>query len=107
MTSLNTEERALNAAEIEMVNETRPPAIERKTREELKALVHRLRQAHSKALDISNRQQREMRGKAAPHGATPARENAGTVAKAQALQEAIQRVDQELSKRDAAETGRP
>lgn len=106
MSSLNTEERALNAAELEMVNDTRPPAIEQKTRAELTALISRLRQAHSKALDIGNRQKREMRGKAAPHGATPAKENAGTMAKAQALQEAIQRIDQELAKREAAETGR-
>lgn len=90
-----------------MVNATRAPAIEEKTKEELKALVHRLRQAHSRAHDISARQQREMRGKAEPHGVTPVRENAGTVQKAQALLDAIQRVDNELSKRDEAETGRP
>ena len=81
--------------------------IDGKTSEELKALVHRLRQAQSRAHDIGARQKREMRGKAEPRGAAPARENAGTVAKAQALLEAIQRVDQELSKREEAETGRP
>ena len=107
MNSPNTEERALNAAELAMVNETRPPVIEQKTREELTALIHRLRQAHSKALDIANRQKREMRGKAPPRGATPARENAGTVAKAQTLQEAILRVDQEIAKRAQAGTGAP
>jgi len=107
--SANTEaeNRALNAAELQMVNETRPPALEQKTRDELKALVHRLRQAHSRAHDISTRQQREMRGKAEPHGARRARENAGNVAKAQFLLEAIHRVDQELSRREELETGRP
>lgn len=107
MSSPDSEDRVLSDAELEMVNGTRPPAIEQKPKEELKALVHRLRQAHSRAHDISARQKREMRGKADPHGATPVRENAGTVAKAQALLEAIQRVDKELSKRDEAETGRP
>jgi hypothetical protein len=107
MSSPDAEDRALNEAELEMVNATRPPAIEQKTKDELKALVHRLRQAHSRAHDISARQRREIRGKAEPHGATPVKENAGTVQKAQALLEAIQRVDQELSRRDEAETGRP
>ena len=97
----------MNAAELEMVNATRPPAIHAKTKEELKALVHRLRQAQSRAHEIGARQKREMRGKVEPRGATAARENAGTVAKAQALLEAIQRVDLELSKRDEAEIGRP
>jgi hypothetical protein len=107
MSTAEAESRALNAAENDMVNGTRSPAIEQKTKDELKALVHRLRQAHSRANDISTRQQREMRGKAEPHGAKRARENAGTVLKAQMLFEAIQRVDHELSRREEVETGRP
>ncbi len=105
--SPDAENRALNAAELEMVKGTRPPAIEQQTKEELKALAHRLRQAHSRAHDISVRQQREMRGKAEPHGAKQAQDYAGTVAKAEALFEAIQRIDQELSRREELETGRP
>ena len=66
------EDRALNAAELEMVKGTRPPAIEQQSKEDLKSLGRRLRQAHSRAHDISMRQQREMRGKAEPHGAHPA-----------------------------------
>jgi hypothetical protein len=107
MSNAEAENRALNAAELEMVNGTRPPAIEQKTKDELKALVHRLRQAHSRANDISIRQQREMRGKAEPHGARRAQENAGNVLKAQLLLEAIHRIDQELSRREDIETGRP
>jgi hypothetical protein len=105
--NMETENRALNSAELEMVNGTRSPAIEQKTWEELKALVHRLRQAHSRAHDLSARQQREMRGKAEPHGARRAQENAGNVAKTQLLLEAIRRIDQELSRREEIETGRP
>ena len=101
------ENRALNAAELEMVNGTRPPAIEQQTKDELKALAHRLRQAHSRANDISVRQQREMRGKAEPHGAQRAQDAAGSIAKTQALFEAIQSVDQELSRREEIETGKP
>jgi hypothetical protein len=107
--SANTEveDRALNAAELEMVNGTRSPAIGQKTKEELKALAHRLRQAHSRANDITIRQQREIRGKAEPHGARRVQENAGSIAKTQALLEAIQRIDQEFSRREDIETGRP
>ena len=50
------------------------------------------------------RQAREMRGKAEPRGATPAKDNAGTVAKAQALRDALDRVEAELGRRDAAAT---
>lgn len=107
MINVVSEDRALNTAELAMVNDTQPPAIERKTREELKALAHRLRQAHSRAHDISSRQQREMRGKAEPHGARRAQENAGNVVKAQLLLDAIHRIDEELSRRDELETGRP
>jgi hypothetical protein len=103
----DAENRALNAAELDMVNGTRPPAIEQRTRDELKALTHRLRQAHSRANDIATRQQREIRGKAEPHGASRAKDAAGSVAKTQALFEAIQRIDEELKRRDEIETGRP
>jgi hypothetical protein len=48
------------------------------------------------------RQAREMRGKAEPRGAKPAKDNLGTVAKAQARREALDRVEAELRRRDAA-----
>ena len=103
----DAESRALNAAELDMVNGTRPPAIERKTSEELKALTHRLRQAYSRANDISVRQHREIRGRSEPHGAIRVKDAAGSIAKAQVLMEAIKRIDQELDRREEAETGRP
>jgi hypothetical protein len=43
-----------------------------------------------------------MRGKAEPHGARPATDNLGTVGKAQALREALDRVEAELRRREAA-----
>ncbi len=101
------ENRALNAAELDMVKDTQAPAIEQKTGEELKALAHRLRQAHRRAHDIMFRQQREMRGKADPHGAKPATDATGSVAKSDALMEAIRRIDQELDRRAQSETGKP
>jgi hypothetical protein len=43
-----------------------------------------------------------MRGKAEPRGATLAKDNSGTVGKTQALRDALDRVEAELRRRDAA-----
>ncbi len=96
------EARLLTAAELELVAVTRPPEIERQSVDELKAAARRLREAHDRAKGIGTRQAREMRGKAEPRGATLAKDNSGTVAKAQALREALDRVEAELGRRDAA-----
>ena len=96
------EARLLSGAELELVAVTRPPEIERQSVDELKAAARRLREAHERAKAIGTRQAREMRGKAEPRGAAPAKDNSGTVAKAQALRDALDRVEAELSRRDAA-----
>jgi hypothetical protein len=96
------EARLLTAAELALVAVTRPPEIERQSVEELKAAARRLREAHDRARGIGTRQAREMRGKAEPRGATPAKDNSGTVAKAQALRDALERVEAELRRREAA-----
>jgi hypothetical protein len=102
-----SEARLLSAAELEIVNVTRDPEIGQLSSEQLKAVGRRLRQAHDRAKDISARQQREMRGKADPHGAKPAHDNTGTMAKVQVLFEAIQRLDAELSRREEVNTATP
>jgi hypothetical protein len=96
------EARLLSGAELELVAVTRPPEIERQSVDQLKAAARRLREAHERAKAIGTRQAREMRGKADPRGAAPAKDNSGTVAKAQALRDALDRVEAELSRRDAA-----
>jgi hypothetical protein len=96
------EARLLTAAELALVGITRPPEIERQSVDELKAAARRLREAHDRAKGIGTRQAREMRGKADPRGAKPARDNSGTVGKAQALRDALDRVEAELKRRDAA-----
>jgi hypothetical protein len=96
------EARLLTAAELELVAVTRPPAIESQSVDGLKAAARRLREAHDRAKGIGTRQAREMRGKAEPRGAAPAKDNTGTVAKAQALRDALDRVEAELKRRDAA-----
>jgi hypothetical protein len=96
------EARLLTAAEAELVAVTRPPDIERQSVDELKAAAKRLREAHDRAKTIGTRQAREMRGKAEPHGATPAKDNAGTVEKARVLRDALDRVEAELKRREGA-----
>jgi len=95
------EARLLSGVELELVAVTRPSEIERQSVDELKAAARRLREAHDRARGIGTRQAREMRGKAEPRGAKPAKDNSGTVAKAQALRDALDRVEAELSRREA------
>ena len=94
-----SENRLLNAPELEIVADSRSPTIERLSIEQLEALLHLLRQAHSRAKDISARQQREI-GKVDPRGAKRVQDSTSSLAKVQVLFEAIQRVDEELSRRD-------
>jgi hypothetical protein len=100
--AVKLEARLLSGAELELVAVTRPPEIENQSVDELKSVARRLREAHDRAKSIGSRQAREMRGKAEPRGATPAQDNSGTVAKAQALRDALDRVEAELGRRDGA-----
>lgn len=94
------EDRLLNASEAEIVAATRGAEIQGKTSEELRHLLGLLRKAHDRARDIAARQQREIRGKVEPQGARPVQDNLGTLAKTQALHDAIARVDAELQRRE-------
>ena len=96
------EARLLTAAELELVASSRAPEIELKSDDELKAAARRLREAANRAKAIAERQQREIRGKAAPHGARPAKDNLGTIGKTQALRAALDRVEAEQRRRAAA-----
>jgi len=95
-----SENRFLDVLEKEMVSGTRSPEIEQQSIEELRALTHRLRQAHGRAKDISMRQQREIRGKGNPRGAKRVQDNTGSLEKVRVLFEALQRVDGELARRE-------
>ncbi len=99
--------RLLTLSEQELVGLTQHPAIAGLSRQELQALARHLREARYRARDIARQQRREMRGKAEPRGATPARDNAGTVAKGQVLKEALERVTQELRRIRSAEPASP
>jgi hypothetical protein len=79
-----------------MVAQTRPPSISQMSRVELQALGKRLREARDRSRRIASQQQREMRGKADPRGAAPARDNTGSLSKVGALK----RVTAALRKRN-------
>ncbi len=97
----NAEDRLFSITEQEMVEQTRPPIVDSLSKDALQALAKRLRSARDRARRIGRRQTLEIRGKADPKGATPARENAGTEAKAQALVIALGRVTETLRKLNA------
>nr|WP_294506806.1 hypothetical protein [uncultured Rhodopila sp.] len=94
------EDRLLSVAEREIVQQTRPPGIAGRSRQELHALARRLRQARDRAQRIGWQQTREIRGKSDPRGASPARDNMGTVEKAKVLADALARVAAALRKLD-------
>jgi hypothetical protein len=97
----NPEDRLLSLVEREMVEQTKPPALDGLSKEALQALAKRLRSARDRARRIGRQQKREIRGKADPKGATLARDNAGTEAKAQILVDALKRVTDAVRKLNA------
>ncbi len=97
-TSTEYDDRLLSMAEREMVAQTLPPTVDTLTKEELQALGKRLRAARDRSRRIARQQQREMRGKADPRGATPARDNTGSEGKTGVLVEALKQVTAALRK---------
>ena len=96
--SASFENRLLSVAEREMVAQTRPSGVGKLSKDDLQALARRLRDARDRAKRMAHQQRREISGKAAPRGASAARDNLGTEAKAQVLANALQRVSLALRK---------
>jgi hypothetical protein len=101
------QQRALSATELELVTATQSPALEHLPLPELKALIRRLRQAHSRAKDIGESQRREIRGKFEPRAAKPVQDNSGSVTKMQLLFDALRRADSEIARRDKEKEPEP
>lgn len=99
------EARRLTASEQEAVNKTLQPAIAELSRPDLQVLARRLREARDRARAIASQQRREMRGKSAPRGASPARDDVGTIAKEQVLADAVKRISEELRRRAVPSAG--
>lgn len=97
----NPDDRLFSLAEREMVEQTAPEGLQGLSKDALQALAKRLRSARDRARRIGRQQKREIRGKTDPKGATPARDNTGTEAKAEALVSALKRVTEALRKLNA------
>ena len=91
--SRRDEARYLDTEERELIDQTRGPALGQLSDGELDKLIRLVRERRKRARDIGQRQRREMRGKAEPAGASPARRNDGTTRKAEALAGAMKRLN--------------
>jgi hypothetical protein len=90
-----TEQRILTEAEFETVQRTHYPEICRLSSGELAETVRRIRAFRDRARDTARQQRREMRGKAPPRGARPARDDSGTRMKQQIFAQALKRLNRE------------
>jgi hypothetical protein len=93
------EERSLSAEERELVAATHQPGIASLPDEELFKLRKLVRERRDRAVDISRRQRREIRGKATPRGIVPAVEDAGSRLKVSLLAQAMKRLNKETVRR--------
>lgn len=101
------ERRALGADELQMTDLARHPALGKLSDQEISDLVSRLRSRRNRARDISDRQGREARAKSDPAGATSASGNAGTLAKHDYLNAALERAMDERRVRGTSEEDTP
>jgi hypothetical protein len=93
------EARALSKDEAELVDRTHHPEVQALTDAELADLIRLIRDRRNRAQDLAKRRRREMRGKAAPQGASAARDDAGSRAKTAALAAAMRRLNGEAARR--------
>lgn len=97
--SRRREQRLLDATEAELVGRSHRPDLGTVGDTQLSELIRLLRERRDRARDVSRRQRREVRGKAAPSGARPASDNTGTREKAALLAAAVKRVSKEQERR--------
>ena len=93
------EDRALDAEERDLVAKSHHPALQDLSDEDLSQLVKLVRERRDKAKTQANQRRREMRGKAAPKGATPSRSDDGSKTKLAVLAMAVRRLNSELERR--------
>jgi hypothetical protein len=93
------EARALDAEERDLVEKSHHPALQALTDQELAKLVKLVRARRDKAQTLAGHRRREMRGKAAPRGATPASADEGSRTKLAVLAMAVRRLNSESERR--------
>lgn len=97
--SRRREERMLDADEADLVKRSHQPELGEADAAGLSDLIRLLRERRDRARDVSRRQRREVRGKAAPSNSRPATDNSGTKEKAAILAAAVKRVSKESERR--------
>ena len=93
------EARALSVEESELVEKSHHPALQELSDQDLSQLVKLVRERRDKAKTQANQRRREMRGKAAPKGATPSKSDEGSKAKVAVLAMAVRRINSEVERR--------
>ena len=101
--SSRQEARLLNADEADLVARSHHPSLREADDNGLADLIARLRERRDRARDVSRRQRRELRGKAAPSGTRPATDDTGTREKAALLAAAVKRASKERERRRTAQ----
>lgn len=97
--SRRREQRLLDTNEADLVARSHRPHLSAEGDAEISELIRLLRERRDRARDVSRRQRREVRGKAAPSGTRPASDNSGTREKAALLAAAVKRVSRERERR--------
>lgn len=93
------EARALDTEERDLVQKSHHPALQQLSDQELSQLVKLVRERRDKAKTQANQRRREIRGKAAPKGATPSKSDEGSKAKLAVLAMAVRRLNSEIERR--------
>ncbi|PHK94231.1 hypothetical protein CR162_14415 [Pseudoroseomonas rhizosphaerae] len=99
---ITAERRLLTEAEFGLVARSHYPDVCGMPKPELVEIARRLRAFRDKARDVGRGRRREMRGKAEPRGAAPARDESGLSLKKQVFASALKRVNKEIGRHDAA-----
>ncbi|MGB3537245.1 MAG: hypothetical protein WBA42_03730 [Mesorhizobium sp.] len=93
------EARALNTEQRELVEKSYHPAVQALSDAELAKLVRQMREQRDKSQTDARRRRREMIGKAAPKGAKPSAQDAGSQTKLAVLAMAVRRLNAEAERR--------
>lgn len=95
---IKTEKKVLAKDEFQLVEKSHYPAIDALSAEELVDVLKRLRDLRDKARDIARQQRREARGKTAPRGKNPAKNNSSQSFKKQIFASAVKRINRRLTR---------
>ena len=93
------EARALDAEEHGLVEKSHHPEVQELSDSELNDLLKLIRERRDRAQRLARQRRREMRGKAAPRGATPAAADQGSKLKLEVLATAVRRLNSERDRR--------